>query len=189
MSSRGALPARLLVVVAPVWAAGFVVASVAAFAFATTSHSVAALLGVAVLLGVSMLAERYPVPLDDVDVGGVSLGIVFGVSAVVLFGWAAGVLVCFLAPAVIHLLEHRPPIRVAYNASTYALGAAAAGAVTAPINGARPSELLAKVALAFATQYFVNMILISTVLAVSSRRPFGSLIRTNTQATLVPCAL
>ncbi|MGH3131687.1 MAG: bifunctional diguanylate cyclase/phosphohydrolase, partial [Gaiellaceae bacterium] len=47
----------------------------------------------------------------------------------------------------------------------------------------------AKVALAFATQYFVNMILISTVLAVSSRRPFGSLIRTNTQATLVPCAL
>jgi diguanylate cyclase (GGDEF)-like protein/putative nucleotidyltransferase with HDIG domain len=189
VSSRGARPANLLAFLVPVWGAGFVVAAAAAFTFAAAPQSVSSLLGVAGLLALSMLAERYPVPVEGVDVGGVSLGIVFGVSAVVLFGWAAGVIVGFLAPAVIHLMEHRPPMRVAYNASVFALGAAAAGAVIAPIDGDRPSSLLAKVALAFATQYAVNLVLISGVVARHSQRPFISLMRWNLGATLVPAAL
>ena len=187
MSSRGALPANLLPILAPVWAAGFGVAAAAVF---TLGHySLSSLLGVAVLLGISMLAERYPVPLEDVDVGGVSLGIVFGVSAVVLFGWAAGVLVGFVASAVVHLLEHRPPVRVAYNASVFALGAAAAGVVTAPIDGDQLSTLLAKVGLAFATQYSINLLLISAVVARDSARPFVALVQASLQATIVPGAL
>jgi diguanylate cyclase (GGDEF)-like protein len=189
VSSRGAHPAHLLAILIPVWGAGFVVAAAAALTFAAAPQSVSTLLGVAGLLALSMLAERYPVPVEGVDVGGVSLGIVFGVSAVVLFGWSAGVLVGFLAPAVIHLLEHRPPMRVAYNASVFALGAAAAGAVIAPIEGDRPSALLAKVALAFATQYAVNLVLISAVVARHSRRPFSSLMRWNLEATVLPGAL
>jgi diguanylate cyclase (GGDEF)-like protein/putative nucleotidyltransferase with HDIG domain len=136
-----------------------------------------------------MLAERYPVPLEGVDVGGVSLGIVFGVSAVVLFGWAAGVLVCYVAPAVIHLLEHRPPVRVAYNAATYALGAAAGGIAASAFDVSHSGAVLAAVTLAFAAQYCVNVILISTVLAVTTSRSIASIVRANVGATLVPCGL
>jgi diguanylate cyclase (GGDEF)-like protein/putative nucleotidyltransferase with HDIG domain len=175
-------------VLVPVWTAGFAVAGAAAVSFAGERRP-AVLLGVAALLGVSMLAERYPVPLEGIDVGGVSLGIVFGVSAVVLFGWAAGVLVCFVAPAFIHLLEHRPPIRVAYNAASYAVGAAAGGAALAGIDTSTAAGLLAAVALAFAAQYGVNVVLISGVLAVSTGRSFRPIAQTNLGATLVPCAL
>jgi diguanylate cyclase (GGDEF)-like protein/putative nucleotidyltransferase with HDIG domain len=189
VSSRGAQPGRLLLVLVPVWIAGFAIAAVAAAVFVTTPHALSTWFGVVALLSVSMLAERYPVPLDDVDVGGISLGIVFGVSAVVLFGWAAGVLVCFLAPAVIHLLEHRPPVRVAYNAATYALGAASAGAVVTIIQGDRAGALFAEVTLAFVTQYCVNIVLIGAVLAVSANRAFGSVVRANVKGTIVPCAL
>jgi diguanylate cyclase (GGDEF)-like protein len=189
VSSRGALPANLLAILIPVWGAGFVVTAVAAYTFAGAPQSVSSLVGVAGLLAMSMLAERYPVPVEEVDIGGVSLGIVFGVSAVVLFGWAAGVLVGFIAPAVIHLLEHRPPMRVAYNASVFALGAAAAGVATAPLEADRPSTLLAMVALAFATQYSVNLVLISAVVARHSQRPFAALVRSNLGATILPGAL
>jgi diguanylate cyclase (GGDEF)-like protein/putative nucleotidyltransferase with HDIG domain len=176
-------------VLVPVWATGFAVAAAAAVTVAGAERRPSALFGVAVLLGVSMLAERYPVPLEGVDVGGVSLGIVFGVSAVVLFGWAAGVLVCFLAPAVIHLIEHRPPVRVAYNAASYALGAAAGGAAITLVDTSTSVGLLAAVALAFAAQYCVNVLLVSGVLAVSTVRSFLGLARANVAATLVPCAL
>jgi diguanylate cyclase (GGDEF)-like protein/putative nucleotidyltransferase with HDIG domain len=188
VGSAGPLPARLRAVLVPVWTAGFAVAAAAAVSFAGERRP-SVLIGVAALLGVSMVAERYPVPLEGVDVGGVSLGIVFGVSTVVLFGWAAGVLVCFFAPAFIHLLEHRPPVRVAYNAASYALGAAAGGAAIAAVGTAEPAGLLAAVALAFVAQYGLNVVLISGVLAVSTGRSFAVIARTNVGATLVPCGL
>jgi diguanylate cyclase (GGDEF)-like protein len=184
-----ALPRRLLAVLIPVWAGGFAVAAAAAVAFVRDDPPASVLAGVGVLLVISMLAERYPVPLEGVDVGGISLGIVFGVSAVILFGWAAGVLVCFLAPAVVHLLEHRPPVRVAYNAAAYALGAAAGGLAAAPFDVSRSGELLAAVALAFAAQYSANVVLITAVLAVTTGRSFVGIARTNVGATLVPCGL
>ena len=40
-----------------------------------------------------ILAERFPVPVEGVDAGGVSLGFVFAVAAILLFGWEAGVIV------------------------------------------------------------------------------------------------
>jgi diguanylate cyclase (GGDEF)-like protein len=188
VASSSPLPPRLLTVLIPVWAAGFAVATAAAITVAGERRA-SVLLGAAVLLAISMLAERYPVPLEGIDVGGVSLGIVFGVSAVVLFGWAAGVLVCFVAPAVIHLLEHRPPVRVAYNAAAYALGAAAGGLAVSAFDVSNAGELLVAVTLAFAAQYCANVVLITTVLAVTTGRSFVSIARTNVSATLLPCGL
>ena len=80
--------------------------------FAVTPHKTTTLLGLAALLLASTLADRFPVPVEGVDTGGVSLSFVFGVASIVLFGWAAGLLVVFLAPAITQLLEHRPPVRV-----------------------------------------------------------------------------
>jgi hypothetical protein len=110
MLRRSGIPRQLLALLVPVWLAGLAVATAAVITIATGELAASVLLGATLLLAVSMLAERYPVPLQD-DVGGVSLGIVFSVSAVVLFGWAVGVVVCFLAPALVHLLERRPTVR------------------------------------------------------------------------------
>ena len=80
MSSRGALPVRLLAVLVPVWVAGLALVVVAAHGFATTPREVADLVGVATLFVVVLIAERHPVPVEGIDTRGVSLGVVFAVS-------------------------------------------------------------------------------------------------------------
>src|ERR671935_54940 len=164
-------PPRLLAVVIPVCAAGLAVTIAAAVSFTLTAHRASTLLGVAALLSASTLADRFPVPVEGVDTGGVSLSFVFGVASIVLFGWAAGLLVVFLAPAITQVLEHRPPVRIAYNVSVLALAATAAGTAVAPFNGdGGPSGVLARVGAAASAQYTVNLILITAVVAVSARR-------------------
>ena len=139
-------PLRLLGVIVPVCVAGFSVTCAAAVSFAVTPHPASTLLGLAALLIASTFADRFPVPVEGVDTGGVSLSFVFGVASIVLFGWAAGLLVVFLAPAVTQLLEQRPRIRVAYNVSVLALAATAAGALSAPLRDATgASGVLARV--------------------------------------------
>ena len=129
------MPKRLLTVVVPVCTLGLVTVLAAAVAFALEPHDATTLLGVTALLAASTLANRFPVPVEGVDSGGVSLSFVFGASALVLFGWEAGVLVAFAAPAIMQLLEHRPLIRIAYNSCSFALAAAAAAPLVALIGG------------------------------------------------------
>src|SRR5437763_15628928 len=107
----------------PVCLFGLAAVLFAAYSFATAPHSASMLLGVAALMIASTLASRYPVPIEGPNSGGVSLSFVFAASAIVLFGWDAGVLVAFAAPVLIQLVEHRPPIRIAYNGSVFALPA------------------------------------------------------------------
>ena len=189
MTRRALPPSRLLAVLLPVCVAGLGVACAAAASFAVSPHKATTLIGLAALLSASTLADRFPVPVEGVDTGGVSLSFVFGVASIVLFGWAAGLLVVFLAPAITQLLEHRPPMRVAYNVSVLALAATAAGAVVAPISGEGPSGVLARVGAAASAQYAVNLILITAVVAVSSRRSLFSLGRSNIRWTIVPFSL
>ena len=189
MTRRDLPPPRLLAVLLPVCAAGLGVACAAAASFAVTPHSTATLLGIAALVSASTLADRFPVPVEDVDTGGVSLSFVFGVASIVLFGWAAGLIVVFLAPAITQLLEHRPPMRVAYNVSVLALAATAAGAVSAPLHGEGAGGVLARVGAAAGAQYAVNLILITAVVAVSARRSLFALARSNVRWTIVPFSL
>ena len=79
---------RLYPVVVPVCAAGLATVAAAAYVFAITPHGATELAGLAAFLGASLLADRFPVPVDDLDASGVSLAFVFGLSAIVLFGWA-----------------------------------------------------------------------------------------------------
>jgi diguanylate cyclase (GGDEF)-like protein/putative nucleotidyltransferase with HDIG domain len=140
-------------------------------------------------MSASTLADRFPVPVEGVDTGGVSLSFVFGVASIVLFGWAAGLMVVFLAPAITQLLERRPPIRIAYNVSVLALAATAAGIVSAPLHGEGAGGVLARVGAAASAQYIVNLILITAVVAVSARRSVFALARTNIRWTIVPFSL
>jgi diguanylate cyclase (GGDEF)-like protein len=182
------MPPRLAAVVLPVGLFGFAVATAAAVSFAVSARDLATLAGIAGLLAASTLAERYPVPLDGIDTGGVSLGFVFCTAAIVLYGWEAGVVVGFAAP-IMQLLEHRPPIRVFYNASMLSIAALAAGAAIAPLRGHDAELLFAQVAVAASVHFGVNLLLISLVVSISSRKPFLPAVRTSVEITILPFAL
>jgi diguanylate cyclase (GGDEF)-like protein/putative nucleotidyltransferase with HDIG domain len=180
---------RMAPIVIPVYLAGLASVLLAAYSFAMEQHPPSMLLGVAALLAASTLASRYPVPIEGPNSGGVSLSFVFAASAIVLFGWAAGVLVAFAAPVIVQLLEHRPPIRVAYNGSVFACAAAVGGLLVTFIPGDGIDTLVAKVGVSAFTQYTINLALISLVVAVTSRRPFFELIRASLRWTIMIFAL
>jgi diguanylate cyclase (GGDEF)-like protein/putative nucleotidyltransferase with HDIG domain len=188
MNAGATLPPRLAAVVVPVYAAGLAVAAAAAGSFATSPRGIATAAGVAGLLAASTLSERYPVPLDGIDAGGVSLGFVFCVATIVLYGWAAGVIVAFAAP-IMQLIEHRPPMRVAYNASVQAIVAAAAGFAIGPLTGAEPLNLVAAIVVAASVHYGLNMVLISLVIAAGARKPFKAVFHSTLGVTMLPFAL
>jgi diguanylate cyclase (GGDEF)-like protein len=181
--------ARLLALVGPTCLAGFGTVVAASISFATHLPSWGVLAGIAVLLGASAFSERFPVPLEGIDAGGVSLSFVFGVAAVVLFGWAPGVLVCFAAAAFTQVLDRRPLLRVSYNASTFALAALATGSALTLIEGAGSGMLVAQVSLAGAVQYGVNVAFVGTVVAVNSRGSLREIVRSSVRGTMLPFTL
>ena len=188
MSAAGGISPRLAAVVAPVYLAGIVVTVAAAASFATSPRSLIALAGIAGLLAASTFSERYPVPLDGIDTGGISLTFVFAVATIVLYGWQAGVIVGFAAP-VMQLLEHRPPLRVAYNAAVLAAAGAAAGAALAPLHGSSAGHIAVQVAVCAFVHYGVNVVLISIVVGASARKSVSEVARASFSITIFPFAL
>ena len=183
------MPPRLLLLVAPVCGAGLTIALAAALSFAATPHTLGELAGPLALLVASTVASRYPVPIEGAESGGVTLSFVFGTSGIVLFGWEAGILIALAAPATMQLLEHRPPERVAYNASVFAIGAAVAAGLVALVGGSGTPHLVAQVGVSAASQYSLNLFLVSAAVASSARRAFASLVESSARATIVPFAL
>src|SRR5436305_7842584 len=190
MTAIASVPSRVLALVAPVCVAGATAVVVAAVSYASTSHSLENVLAVVGLFAGMVLAERFPVPVEGMDAGGVTLGFVFAVAGILLFGWEAGVLIAAGGPTLTHLVGRRPPLRVAYNGSMFALAALAAGLAIQPIPETSVGGLLARLALcAFIYNWVVNLVLISAVLAVSSGKPFFKLIWDNVRQTTAPFAL
>ena len=174
----------------PVCVAGVATVVAASVSYARTPHSVGDIAAVIGLFFGMVLAERFPVPVEGVDAGGVTLGFVFAVAAIVLFGWQAGVIVAAGGPTVTHLIGHRPPLRVAYNGSMFALSALAGGLAIQPIPEHTVGSLILRVALcALLYNWVVNLVLISAVLAASSGKPFVRLIWDNAKQTTAPFAL
>ena len=180
---------RLAVVIAIVCAAGVAAFAAAAATLATSHPSGELLVGLALLFGAMLLADRFPVPLEGLDATGVSLSFVFGVAAVVLFGWAGGLVAVVAAPAVGQLLDRRSAVRVAYNTSVHGLSAGAGGLLIAPVRGDGVGRLVAQVALCALGQHVVNTILVSGVVSASSGRRLPTLLRANVRATALPFAL
>ena len=190
MKAPTAVPSKVLALVTPVVVAGVTTVLAACVSYARTPHSAADAAALGGLFLGMVLAERFPVPVEGVDAGGVTLGFVFAVAAIVLFGWQAGVIVAAGGPTVTHLLGHRPPLRVAYNGSMFALSALAGGLAIQLIPEHSVGSLIVRVALcAFLYNWVVNLVLISAVLAVSSGKPFFKLIWDNAKQTTAPFAL
>jgi len=189
MSESAAARRSLFPVVIPVCVAGLATVLAAALSFGMATHSVTVLAGLAAFLGASLLADRFPVPVDDLDANGVSLAFVFGLSAIVLFGWAAGVLVVSATPAVMQLLERRPAVRIAYNSFAFALTAASAGLVISAIGGVSPAETAARVVVATYVCYVVNVLLITAVVARATRSSWAGVIASSVRKTILPFTL
>src|SRR6266540_2758074 len=87
-------------------------------------------------------------------------------SARELIGFAA-------LTAAIHLAQHRPFQRTAFNVSVLAIVALAAGSLIAPIDGDSVGELLARVVVAATADSFINIALISGAIALSTGQRYG----------------
>ena len=189
MNAPAAIPARVLAVVAPVIVAGAAAVGFALYRYAEVPRSASDLAALFGLLASMALAERFPVPVEGVSAGGVTLGFVFSVSSIILLGWPAGVLVAAGGPTFTHLLQRRPLLRVAYNGSMFALSALAAGIVVGHIHGDSVGILVARVGICgFLYYWVVNLVLISAVLAADSGRSFFTIARENITQTTAPFA-
>ncbi len=184
------LPRKALFVVAPVLAAGVVTVGWAAYLYAGQTHTARTVVELLAFLAAIALAERFPVPVEGMGAGGVTVGFVFAVAAIVLLGWPAAVLVVAVGPTVTHLIGKRPPVRVAYNGSMFAVSALAAGVVIDQIHRTSAAAVVAQVAVAaFVYYWIVNLALISAVLAATSGRPYFQIAKENLVQTTPPFAL
>src|SRR6266508_4458582 len=188
MGARAGQPPRLLAVLVPIFIAGAATLAWAAWDFVRAGHSGTTLLGLSALVLAAMFSERFQVPVEGAPAGSVSLLYVFTVATIVLFGWPAGALLAAIG-TLTQLLQHRPLVRVTYNASVFAFAAAVAGAAISWLDTDQVWQLLAAVAIASFVDYWVNMLLITLVGSVHSKQPFARLVWSNTGGTIIPFAL
>jgi diguanylate cyclase (GGDEF)-like protein/putative nucleotidyltransferase with HDIG domain len=176
-------------VVVPVALGALVVAVIAFVQFAASDPGAAELTGLLALLVASTVAEAFPVPIENVPVGGTSLATVFIVGTAVLYGWPEATLVALLTQLIVETGRRRPFIRIFYNSSVYALAAAAAGVTALAFDGDGFLALTAAVLLAATAFYAVNLPLVAAVVARWAREPFLDLLQRAVQSTFVVFAI
>jgi diguanylate cyclase (GGDEF)-like protein len=190
MPRAARIPARLLAVVIPVSVVGIFLYLAATAWLVHSEPSATTLVGVAAFLAASMLAERFPVPVEGADANGVSLGFVFAVAALVLFGWAAATFVYVTAPTVTALIDHKPLIRTVYNAGVFGIVGTLAGSMLNLVHGTGPAAVLLEVALTATVLYAANLLLVTAAISASgSELGYMRLIRSNVHWTILPFAL
>jgi diguanylate cyclase (GGDEF)-like protein len=191
MSSQGGVstPPHLLALVLPVSLAGAGVVAAAAWSLAgALSWSVLA--GVVVLLAAAVVAEAFPVPMESLPAGYVSLAAVFVVGTAFLYGWAAAAIVASLTRVALELAQRRPLIKLVYNGAVYALGGAAAGGAIAVIGSSGHVEtVLLSILVGASAFYAVNVVLVAAVIACWASQPFARLLWSSAYCTAVPFAI
>jgi diguanylate cyclase (GGDEF)-like protein len=188
VNSQAVTPRRLTALLVPVCLAGLGVLVAAGYVFATTSHSQRTIVSLLALTAAATLAERFPVPINAEGGGVVSLTFVFAVAAIVLYGWAAGALLLLVATGAIHMAQHRPIERIAFNVAVLAIVALAAGLLISPINGGSVGALIARVLVAATADSVVNILFISGAIALSTGQSYRKLVPDNLKATITPFA-
>jgi diguanylate cyclase (GGDEF)-like protein len=181
---------RALPLVAPVAAAGAAVTVAAALHLYLTGVNPSVLAAVGAMLLAATVTEAYPVPIESLPAGQVSLAAVFVVGAAVIYGWAEAAIVAFGARTAIEVIQRRPADQLLYNGPVYALAAAAAGAAVWNAEASSSTLALAfdvlSAALAF---YLVNILLVTAMIALATARPLGRLLVTAAVRTIVPFAI
>jgi diguanylate cyclase (GGDEF)-like protein/putative nucleotidyltransferase with HDIG domain len=180
---------RLLPVVAPVVAAGTVVVVLAISALAALEPSATDLAGLAALFVASTFVEAFPVPIENVPVGGTSLATVFIVGTATIYGWGPAIVVAALTQLLVEVSRRQPAVRVLYNSAVYALAAAAAGGVCVAVPDDGFGLLAVEVALASTAFYAVNLPLVALVVSRWARDSFLSLLARAVSSTFIAFAI
>ena len=181
---------RLLPLLLPVTLAGAGVLATAVWSFAASSPSTTIVAGIAALLVVSILAEAYPVPIESLPAGHVSLAAVFVVGTGVIYDWSAAAIVAFVTRTALELFQRRGLLRLAYNGAVYTIAGAAAGiAIGFAPERSEVEHLLLAVVLGSAAFYVVNLLLVAAVIARWAREPFFQLLAETAYLTAVPFAI
>jgi diguanylate cyclase (GGDEF)-like protein/putative nucleotidyltransferase with HDIG domain len=180
---------RLLPIVAPVVFGGTLATVLALSAIAAAEPSPAVLAGTMALLVAAAFVEAFPVPIENVPVGGTSLATVFIVGTAAIYGWAPAIVVGVVTQLLVEVIRRQPAIRVLYNSSVYGLGGAAAGAVCSAIPDASFGWLALEVGLASSAFYAVNIPLVVAVVSRWAREGFVPLLRRAVASTFIPFAI
>jgi diguanylate cyclase (GGDEF)-like protein len=178
--SPGVLPLVLVVTAA---AAATVAAAGTSLVGAGLSARSAA--GLIMLFAAAAFTEAFPLPIRGIPIGRTSLASVFVVGTTVIYGWAEATLLSFLMQLAVEGAQRRPPVRIAYNSSVYALAAAAGGAAAAAVG----SHVLVQTTASAGAFYAIDLLLVALVIARTSREPFRALLRRTIGTTLVPLAI
>src|SRR6266446_7905577 len=181
---------RLLPIFLAVTLAGAAALAAAIWGYIQAPPSTGSAFGIAVFLAAAIFAEAYPVPVERLPAGSVSLAAVFILGAGILFGWEAAVIVGLITRLALEFAEARPLVKLLYNSAVYGVAGAAAGLATAPFQlhqpaGTRVLEVLLG-ALAF---YLVNVPLVAAIVSRWAREPFLSVLATSVLGTAVSFAI
>jgi signal transduction histidine kinase len=145
--------------------------------------------GVAVLLAAAAMAEAFPVPIEGVAVGAMSLATIFLVSVAAIYGWAAAAVAGFLAMALTEIGRRRPLSRIAFNCGVYVLGGTAAGAAAAGLQSGTLLQLVLGAVAAAVAFYLVDITLLAAVVSRSRQIAFFASLRSYVYLTLAPFAI
>jgi diguanylate cyclase (GGDEF)-like protein len=179
--------AWLLPVAIPVVLAGTVATALAVGALAMREVTPGEVAGALVLLVAATAAEAYPVPIQGVSVGGVSLAASFLVAAALIYDWRVAVLVSVGTRVTIELAQRRPLVKVTYNGAVFALSGLAAGVAAQSADRGRPVVgLIAGVLAAMLAFYAVNVPLVAGIVARATHARFTSVVRQSVRWTAVP---
>jgi diguanylate cyclase (GGDEF)-like protein len=181
--------ARLLPVLAPVVIAGTLAVVLATSALAALEPSPSRLAGLAALLVAATFVEAFPVPIENVPVGGTSLATVFIVGTASIYGWGPAILVGVLTQLLVEVSRRQPLVRVLYNSAVYALAAGAAGGMCAAVPDDGFGWLAMEVGLASTAFYAVNLPLVVLVVSRWARDRFVSLLARAVSSTFIAFAI
>jgi diguanylate cyclase (GGDEF)-like protein len=181
---------RVLPLLGPVAALGIVVAAFAAVTVYFQGIGPSLVAGLLALTAAATITEAYPVPMESLPAGQVSLAAVFVVGAAVVYGWAEATVVAYGSRTALELIQRRPPAHLLYNGPVYALSAAAAGGAAAATDASTSTVALAVDVLAASTAFYVvNVLLVTGMMALASSRPFRPLLAIAAVRTIVPFAI
>jgi len=161
-------------------AAGTFAAAAAAVGLAADPPEPSVLLGIAALLLAAAIAEAFPLPIQGIPIGATSLASLFVVGTGSLYGWEAATVVAAAVQLLVEPIRKQPLIRLAYNASVYALAGAAAGLTADALEN---TFLAVQVPAATGAFYAVDLFLVALVVSRADSEPFVSLLRRAVGAT------
>jgi diguanylate cyclase (GGDEF)-like protein/putative nucleotidyltransferase with HDIG domain len=175
-------PPRLYWYVGAVIGAATPVAAGAVVRVALDTPGVSTAVGVLLFLGLTLLADMKPVPLDVEQDRAVSLAFVFVLATQILFGWQYAVVTATTGVLVSQLVERRPLVRTCFNSAAYGL---AAFASTLPVllvdrSGEPDTFRLTFSAFAGGAAYVaVNVVLVSGAVALVRGERLPPVLRDN----------